>query len=138
MGYMSHASPQFQQLAMFATPEEIAGMHSGDYHKPVGQVTSQDMRDAHGVSEYREGSSSHASYMNLLKTDIAKNGGIEHPVHVHNDGTGRQTLMDGHHRARAAMQTGRLVPVVHHEGVLQDAYDDAFLGEHASPYGWSQ
>jgi hypothetical protein len=157
----SGSAAQFQQLQMFATPKELGNLRSGDNRaKKVSDVRSilTDMVAAgeykDSPSGYRGGASSPADYLDRMKATADTEGGIEHPVHIWHPTNGDPaTLIDGHHRAAVALETNRLVPVVHHDNSNTDlhkhwpnypkskenyleenvAYGSAFMGQTRTP-----
>jgi hypothetical protein len=104
---------------MFATPEELGAMKSGD----LGGTPVSDWRGeiekhpdnvlANQMGNYR-GSLNTKAYLDTMAAQVDKQGGVETPVHVWHDHDANPWLMDGHHRAQTAIETNRLVPVVHH------------------------
>jgi hypothetical protein len=146
---------------MFMTPAEIGELRAGDSRdKKVSEARSvmDDMVAAGEYADqktgYRRGTSSPAEYLDGMKASIEQEGGIEHPIHVWHPTNGDPaTLIDGHHRATVAMETNRLVPVVHHDNSNRDlrrywpdvpkskedkleenvAYGSAFLGKTKTP-----
>ena len=134
MSVMSHASPQFHQLQMFATPKELQSMvavHRG------GNVQESLARSAAVGSDGYRGHVDQSSYLRALASDVEASGGVDQPLHVWH-GFNRRTpvLLDGRHRAAVAIDTNRLVPVVHHaDNRVDDAAEDAFNGSQSAK-GW--
>jgi hypothetical protein len=124
----SGSSAQFQQLAMFMTPKELGNLRAGDNRsKKVSQSRSiMDDLIAQGEykdspSGYRDGSRSPDHYLDALAVDVEKKGGVAEPLHVWHPTNGDpSTLVDGHHRAVVAMNSNRLVPVIHHDNRGKD------------------
>ena len=130
---MSHASPQFKQLPMFATPAELGEMASGDLGgTPVKNWYSEvAMRNIHGEDDDLRHFESDGvqGYLDRMSGKIDDQGGITKPAHAWIDHSGQPWLLDGHHRAQVAMDSGRLVPMEwHHNWDKREAEADAFLG----------
>lgn len=128
---MSHASPQFRQLSMFATPQELGEMASGDLGgSPVKNWYSETlMRGIHGEDDDERHEGGVSGYLDEMSDKVAEQGGISKPVHVWLDHAGSPWLLDGHHRAQVAMDSNRLVPVDwHHHWNKREAEAEAFLG----------
>lgn len=124
---------QFRQLQMFATPSELMAMRSNDYGRRVADVTEGERtaKETAGGFDYR-GSSDAGEYIGRMVEYHDARGGIDAPAHVGHGDDGSQTLIDGNHRANAAMRAGRLVPVWHHEGDHDEMVESAFLGPTAN------
>ncbi len=125
-------STQFRQLPMFLTPHEVAGLHGGDYDVPIRDTKAAMQRDWDEADEhdrldpdyYHTGVSAHggpAAYIEHLKAS----GPIHTPVsvsvsvtrHVNGkDYTTPDSLVDGHHRAVAAVESNQLLPAHFYDG----------------------
>lgn len=132
MSASDHLSQQFtpaiehgQQLPMFMTPHEIAGMHSSEYGGRMEDVPKR-MRDSyehHAERDRRYGFEPAPSKLDRLSQQVKDAGGIESPVRVAHLASGVSSLYDGHHRAVTALEQNKLVPVDHyfnHHDIMHD------------------
>lgn len=119
MASTAHASKQFHQLQMFATPHELGQMWSGDY---------TGLKVENTYASTRRGD---AAYLDRLTSKVASDGGFTNPVMVAH-GKGEPLLVNGHHRATVAAETDRLVPVRHYDDA-RVAYDETYSSEE-QPY----
>lgn len=129
------SSQQFKQLPMFMTPAEAGQLRSNDYrHHRAGEITT-DMRDGRELeSDGYRGARDSAHYITRMERHHKAEGGVAQPIHVwHDGGDENGSLVDGHHRVAASQKTGHLLPVVHHEGGMNDVLGSAFLGPTADP-----
>lgn len=143
---MSIRAVSTRQLAMFMTPQEVSHLRAGDFGDVSvkdGNNLRQQMSERYEVQEgsrgepYRGETRSPNDYISKLKNSIDKSQGIQEPAHIwHSNGDAH--LMDGHHRAAVAMETNRLLPVVHHDQPDRgDAATSAFMGPTAEKGLWS-
>lgn len=131
---------------MFMTPQEISRLRAGDFGDvPVkdGNNLRKHMSDRYQIQEgsrgepYRGETRSPGEYMGRLKQSVEKSQGIKEPAHIWHS-NGQAHLMDGHHRAALAMETNRLLPVIHHDHPDRgDAATSAFMGPTAEKGTWS-
>jgi hypothetical protein len=117
---------------MFMTGSELGELASGDLGgTPVkewhAEIAMRRIHGSHHDDRHQRGIEGH---LDPMRKAVEKQGGIETPVHVwHDNKWGESWLVDGHHRAQIAMDTNRLVPVVHHDQWdRSEAFDSAFLG----------
>lgn len=125
-------SAQFEQLQMLATPDEIRGWHSNDFRHDTMADVPRIMRDpdenesastrAYNAAAYGP-YVTESEYLDSMRGHVDRQGGISRPV-VLGHRNGYPTLLDGHHRAVVALESNRLLPVVH------DAPYSNYLDEH--------
>lgn len=117
------------QLPMFMTPHEIGGMMSADYSVNVRHVPER-MRSAYAHQARKEsyrGTELGPSKQDRIANQVRESGGIEKPVRVLHLESGVSSLYDGNHRASAALEQNKLVPVEHffdHHEVMHEINRD--------------
>ena len=113
------------QLPMFLTPHEIGGMLSGDYSVNVRHMPEHlRSKQEHQARKYGDDG---PIKMDQIANEVRESGGIEKPVRVIHHETGVSSLYDGNHRAAAAMDQNKLIPVEHyfdHHAVMHDIKKD--------------
>ena len=102
---MSARNVSHQQLAMFMTPKEIAGLHLTDATAMGGYGKMARVKQ---IENERSG-----------LDEAIKKEGVQKPVNVYHTSQaegGHVEMTDGHHRLIAALKhhPDRLLPVVHH------------------------
>lgn len=135
--------PVGKTLPMWVTPAEMRGINSGDHRGiTVGQAYPLIANRRYGVeNRAARGADSAAEHIQNLTASADRHGGFDSPVLVGIDHkldedplsgvtNTRPVLLDGHHRAAAAIQSNRLLPVEYHQGPAEDAYMNVFSGEH--------
>jgi hypothetical protein len=101
---------QFTQLPMYMTPQEVGKLNSGDHFGysmdeayPRVRAMAEHYASQHGYS---------GNHLDDLKERVDAAGGIERPIEIDHRGP-TPTVINGHHRATIANETGRLIPVRH-------------------------
>lgn len=119
-----------EQLPMFMTPHEIGGMLAADYDGHMHEVPKR-MRGIYAHQAARDagrGYSPEPSKLDHISEQVKQAGGVETPVRVkHIQQTNVASLYDGHHRAVAAMEQDKLIPVEHyfdHHAAMHDIRKD--------------
>jgi hypothetical protein len=96
----------------FVSHKELSSMYSGDFDEPMSNLQHQSMfrEQVHpAYADLPKRGSRATAHVNRLARDITKNG-MREPITVR----GGNVVVDGHHRALAAMKIGLdRVPVKH-------------------------
>jgi hypothetical protein len=117
------------QLPMFMTPHEIGGMMSADYGVNMRHVPER-MHAEYEHARSRDEARGHTwgqSKPERIANQVRESGGIEKPVRVLHLESGVSSLYDGNHRAAAALEQNKLVPVDHffdHHEVMHEINRD--------------
>jgi hypothetical protein len=106
------ANQNINNLQFFMTPDEVGGLHAGDYGIGMDKAV-------HVVRKVAQ------RKLDEIEDAANRQGGIRQKIRVVHGVGDKPYLMDGHHRAASAIQNNRLVPVKHY-GDLEEAKDDTW------------
>lgn len=126
--------PQFKQLQLLATPDEVRGMRSGDYDLRPMPEASEMLKDSYKQARAQRERYGFGPVDKVQKVkDSVEHRGFQKPARVVHL-SGGPTIYDGHHRATVAMDSNLLLPVTHYDTPEEAVHD--IRVEHEGPdYG---